>query len=62
MRTHTQQYAQSEHHTKLANMSFDDIFDLTASVFVFFIIYATVTILWTIDSIACQKGSLGYLS
>ena len=31
MRTHTtQQYARSEYHTQIANMSFDKIFDLTA--------------------------------
>ena len=36
MRTHTQQYARSEHHTQLAKMSFDEIFDLTAEVYFYF--------------------------
>ena len=33
MRTHTQYYARSEYRTQLAEMSFDEIFDLTAGVY-----------------------------
>ena len=33
MRTHNPKYARSEYHTKVAKMSFDKIFDLTAGVY-----------------------------
>ena len=33
MRIHTQQHARSEHHTQLAKMSLDEIFDLAAAVY-----------------------------
>ena len=37
MRTHTQYYARSEYHnTQLANLSFDEILDLTAGVYFYF--------------------------
>ena len=36
MRIHTQYYARWEYHTQLANMSFDEIFDLTAGVYLYF--------------------------
>ena len=32
MRTHTPYYARSEYHTQLANVRFDEIFDITAGV------------------------------
>ena len=35
MRTHNSECARSEYHTQLAKMSFDEIFDLTASWSVF---------------------------
>ena len=36
VRTHNPKYARSEHHTRLAKMSFDKIFDLTAGVYFYF--------------------------
>ena len=43
MRTDDPRYARSEHHTQLANMSFDKIFDLTAGVYArFFNVYFCV--------------------
>ena len=36
MRTHNPQYARSEYHTQLADMSFDEIIlDLTAGIYIF---------------------------
>ena len=43
MRTHNPQHALSEYHTQLAKMSFDKIFDLTAGVYYYFIIYMQFT-------------------
>ena len=43
MRTHNPQYARSEYHTQLANMSFDKIFDLTAGVYFYYYNNSTST-------------------
>ena len=48
MRTHNSSYARSEYDTQLANMSFDEIFDLTAGVYFHFLHYYNVIMLCVI--------------
>ena len=50
MRTHTQKYARPGDHTQHANMSFDEIFDLTAGVYSYFhsMMYDRIVLRWAL--------------